>query len=33
MDQPLRVGQLAEATRVSVKTIRDYDQVRVLPQP
>jgi DNA-binding transcriptional MerR regulator len=31
MEPPLRVGQLAEATRVPAKTIRYYEQVGVLP--
>jgi MerR family transcriptional regulator, copper efflux regulator len=31
MEPPLRVGQLAEATSVPVKTIRYYEQVGVLP--
>jgi len=31
MEPPLRVGQLAQATRVAAKTIRYYEQVGVLP--
>jgi len=33
MEPSLRVGQLAEATRVPVKTIRYYERVGVLPAP
>ena len=33
MEPPLRVGQLAEATSVSAKTIRYYELVGVLPAP
>ena len=33
MERPLTVGQLARATGVPAKTIRDYEQVGVLPMP
>jgi DNA-binding transcriptional MerR regulator len=33
MEPSLRVGQLAEATRVPAKTIRYYERVGVLPAP